>query len=335
MKINGLSNYDFGNESASLKKRYYEEFEKLLLPILKTRTWFYALIFNLLFTIFTLAFLALFITSFAYTKHGHFKVFVIPTGVAFVLAFVSYFPSNYFSKKVKNKTQETINFEQVLKAFLEEKYEDVKVSSATKLSDEEAKTLLTSTTTLVKIRKNFAGPTITVQNLAINFSHIQWSPFASNSKREYINTLLVSVQHMPKRWEGFYFKFQRANKLTKTLHLNNDQNLENKEFDKIFFYESNDPIRLRILLTPSVQETLVNKYFFTKKANEQIMTWNKNSFTTSINVPFKNSFIVPGRVRYSKRKYIKTAVRDVVNRIKTIEEQIALISTFREFTKNK
>lgn len=262
-------------------------------------------------------------------------VVIIPLAVSLVISIITYFPLKYFSKKLKGQLENIINLEQILKTYLENKYDDVKVSSALQLEDSEVLKLLKPNITIGKITKNIAGPVITIQDLSVNFTHIEWVLSAGNKKSDYIDTLLVSVQEMPKRWEGFYFQMQVVKKLAKVLHLTSDQNLENEEFNKKFFFESNDPVRLRILLTPAIQEALVKSYSQTKEASDRVLTWNENFFSTAISVRDRNLFGLTIKKIITKKLFAKSISREVVSKIKIIEEQLVLISTFREFIKNK
>lgn len=109
--------------------------------------------------------------------------------------------------------------------------------------------------------------------------------------------------------------------------------LENEQFNKAWIYNHNDPVKLRMLMTPSVQEDALN---FIKNPTFE-MSKIGNLFWMSEEISMGNSTFVintRGSVNYkSKEAVVENLVRDVVSDIEELQKWLINISVFRTLFK--
>lgn len=168
-------------------------------------------------------------------------------------------------------------------------------------------------------------------NLATAWWH--WTRYDGENDVDYYSHKIYTWITLPdQKWKDFEFNIHRDTIFTKT-----KRSLENDEFNKKWIYKNNNPIKLRMLLTPATQEEIVKKlnhhnghYHHTKSFS---FLKDREDFLASLTINSNdNPFFtdVPTSVDLlDKHKIALAAYQDIISDVKFLQTWFEIISIFR------
>lgn len=125
------------------------------------------------------------------------------------------------------------------------------------------------------------------------------------------------IHNNEQKWNNFQVKidYSRAN----------DKSLENDEFNAKLGYQSNDPIRLRMLLTPWTQEQLAKQKNFRWNLTRQ----NKTFFWYGKYIASNNIFDFKRQFKTSQKQMINIIANDIIADIEILQDILQNLSHYK------
>lgn len=263
-----------------------------------------------------------------------FYMIAILPALAFGVMFIAIAQLRSYRKQWLIALNQIISFSKMSKLFFETKYENVQVGGKSEVD----MTLVNSyrgegIPRDATIKKKSFGPSFLINGIEVCFMFVIWKWYERSGKnRVEVNQakFITYIPKVPKRWEGF------ALNLTPSSFLySKGKELENEQFNKKFSYVHNDPVRLRILLTPFVQENFVNYFHLTSSYATHQINFLGNSFFSTKHAISGDPFNID-KIPMKKTSELPSIIfKEVLSDLEYIEEQITVVSSFREFIINR
>lgn len=224
----------------------------------------------------------------------------------------------------------------VIKALVESKYENTKVfaddngSSSNVASTYRSKDIPSD----ANIHRTFKGLSMSINNHMVYTSRVTW-----HWVRKYCNGKTCTYQHYYKdnfymysndtvdRFEGFTFSMAKSG-----IFSNKGKELENDMFNKKFSYVHNDPLKLRILLTPLIQETFVNEFNNFIESDSSCFVKTTRGYTLYKTLT-KTPFTIDTSMRVDLDQTIEGILNDSIEDARYLLDNLSFIATFRELIK--
>lgn len=261
----------------------------------------------------------------------------VPMIIIAIILGITSIPGYSLKKKYIHVSESQLQPKQhnIYKIWFEDLYEDIDVEE------------LSNTSLLLKIAKANRGEGIPNDARAEeirdgytlvgkNGAHIQaittlwhWTRTTGSGKNRrtqhyYVRKCYILTNGVKDSYKDFWFTLKRNNLFRK-----GKDKLENTAFNKKFVVNSNDPVKLRMLLTPSVQEEAIKFIIYD---GYEINKMNEGIFT-SFTIPRSDSTFIINMKNFKdfhdKDAVINAFLYDVVNDIVAYQEWISSISVFR------
>lgn len=141
--------------------------------------------------------------------------------------------------------------------------------------------------------------------------------FQQGAQRVEIPHFFAFIDNPDQKWNNFQFQVDYSR--------DNDNSLENATFNKYLGYRSNDPIRLRLLLTPWTQEQLVKdpNFKWTLTRDENSFIWYGKYLVSN------NIFDFNRKIKPIKTQMIKLIVDDLVEDIEIVQRLLQHLSIYK------
>lgn len=248
----------------------------------------------------------------------------------------------YFNKASKIKSEwlglinGNANHTLILKTLIEGKYENVKLLD---IADKRYYSIArgyrsTDIPSDANVVNDFGGLEFSINGRKISTRKLKWhwQRTYSDGKRTYTkhyykdNFYVISVD-IPERFVDFKFKMSKAGFFN-----NKGKELENDMFNKAFSYDHNDPINLRVFLTPFIQETFVNNFksfsftstsLFAKEKDYYVFAQSLNGTPFTLNVSMITDL----------DKVVDSIVKDGIDDALYFLDNFSIITTIRELVK--
>ncbi len=253
--------------------------------------------------------------------------------VAIVLTGVAVFMWSQNKRNWFDAVNARISFDDLCKTYFETRYENVKVLGKAEIDKNMMQAHkgegVPSDATILEYQP---GVAFSADGIQVHTGQLVWHWYrtTTDGKRTYTQEYRTSkfityVPRVPERWSGFELSFAMGG-----FFGNKGHELENEKFNKLFSYTHNDPIRLRILFTPLIQEIFTNFFMKTSSANTFIFDLSKNQLITSKTSMAGNPFAID-RISFGKKEIIaKNIYKELRDDFNYLEEQISIITTLRE-----
>lgn len=262
-------------------------------------------------------------------------VFAAISVVSVLIALHFYRKATEQKKLWKSKVSNSVDYYKLIKVLIEEKFENVKVPLEEKSKVWNKSTYRSSDIPNdANVSKTKSGIALQINGHTVGTTILTW-----HWVRKHCNGKTCTTQHYYKdnfymfssdfqeRFDGFAYSMSRSG-----IFFNKGKELENDMFNKKFSYLHNDPLRLRVLLTPLIQETFVNEFnqfiesgtaCFVKEPKEWVL------YKTLTRTPFSLNF----RVQDSVEKAVEDVIRDIADDAKYLLDNLSFVATFRELIK--
>lgn len=168
------------------------------------------------------------------------------------------------------------------------------------------------------------------KDMIINSASIVWHWQRSNGKNTqhyYRRKIYLWIPNVAIKWTNFEFQLKRDNLFTKKTGT-----LENETFNKKWIYPNNDPIKIRRLLTPATQESILEKIGAFKNGKTFCFLKKKEDFLFSMTIDLKNNpfkIDIPVSIDLSKKENISKAIyEDVINDVDQTQKMLKVLAIF-------
>lgn len=254
--------------------------------------------------------------------------------VGFTIFFIAIYLFRSYRKKWLEAINLIISFNQLCKLFFESKYENLQVLGQSEVDMDLVKRFRGEGVPRdATIKLKSSGPRFLLDGIEFHLLFVRWKWYERSGKeRVEVNQdkFITYVPKVPSRWEGF------ALSLTPSSFFDNKgKELENEKFNKSFSYTHNDPVRLRILLTPFIQENFVNYFHLTSSYTTHRIDFLGRSVFTTKHALSGDPFNIDKIPMKKSSELVAIIFREVIDDLRYIEEQLTILSTFREFIINR
>lgn len=263
-------------------------------------------------------------------------IFAVLAAVGVAISFMAGRKAANQKKLWKRTIVDAVDQNKVIKTLVESKYENTKVllddhaSNSNVASAYRSKDIPSD----AKIHRTFKGLSMSINNHMVYTSRVTW-----HWVRKYCNGKTCTYQHYYKdnfymysgdtvdRFDGFTFSMARSG-----IFSNKGKELENDMFNKKFSYVHNDPLKLRILLTPLIQETFVNEFNSFVESDSTCFVKERRGYTLYKTLT-RTPFTIDTNMRVDLDQTIDGILNDSIEDARYLLDNLSFIATFRELIK--
>lgn len=235
----------------------------------------------------------------------------------------------------KSRIEKSFNYNQMVKVLIEQKFENVKLPLEVKSQTWRSANYRSSDIPRdANISASIPGLALQINGFTVNTSVITWhwtrrscNGRTCETHHYYKNNFYMFSSEYQERFDNFTYSMAKSG-----IFSNKGKELENDMFNKKFSYIHNDPLKLRVLLTPLIQETFVNEFnnfiessttCFVKEPKQYVL------YKTMTKTPFSLDL----KMQDSIDKTVDAVMNDIVDDAKYLLDNLSFIATFRELIK--
>lgn len=272
-------------------------------------------------------------------------VFMVAKVVGYVfagLAVTSALVALQFSSKAgaqrrlwKRTVSNSVDYYKLVKVLIEEKFENVKVPLEIKSKEWSKSTYRSSDIPNdARISKTKNGIALQLNGHTIGTTILTWHWVRRNcngktctTQHYYKDNFYMFSSDFQERFNGFAYSMSRSG-----IFFNKGKELENDMFNKKFSYVHNDPLKLRVLLTPLIQETFVNEFNSFVESDSTCFVKTVRGYTLYKTLT-KTPFTIDTNMRINLDQTIESILNDSIDDATYLLDNLSFIATFRELIK--